>query len=76
MKCIKEDRKLKQRVKRNWYQLGDRNTKFFNVCAYQTRRKNFIKGITIDPNSVYNKVKDIEEAFRGYFAELLTAISP
>lgn len=41
----KEDLKWKQRAKRNWYLLGDRNTRFFHACASQKRKKNRIKEI-------------------------------
>lgn len=38
----KEDLRWKQRVKVNWYQLGDKNTKFFHNYANQRMKHNRI----------------------------------
>lgn len=35
----------KQRVKMNWYQLVDKNTKYFHICASQKRKKNYMKQV-------------------------------
>lgn len=40
-----DDIKWRQRAKRNWYRLGDKNTKFFYACALQRRRTNKIYSI-------------------------------
>ena len=40
-----EDAKWKQREKINWLNLGDKNTKFFHLCANQRRRTNKISSI-------------------------------
>jgi hypothetical protein len=41
----KEDLKWKQRAKRTWYQLADKNIKFFHECASQRIRRNYIREI-------------------------------
>ncbi|KAF5442860.1 hypothetical protein F2P56_035476 [Juglans regia] len=40
-----EDLKWRQRAKKTWYQLGDKNTKFFHSYATHRRKKNLIKEI-------------------------------
>lgn len=40
-----EELKWRQRAKQHWYKHGDRNTKYFHVCANQRRAKNHIKYI-------------------------------
>lgn len=43
-----EDVKWKQHAKRNWYNLGDKNTRFFHECANQRKRRNKIVSIMDD----------------------------
>ncbi|XP_042984774.1 uncharacterized protein LOC122313665 [Carya illinoinensis] len=50
-----EDLKWKQRAKKNWYQRGDRNTKYFYACATQRRRKNLIKQIYNSQNRLVHE---------------------
>ncbi|XP_018809194.1 uncharacterized protein LOC108982319 isoform X2 [Juglans regia] len=38
----KQDLKWKQRAKANWYKVGDRNIRFFHMCASQRWRRNRI----------------------------------
>lgn len=40
-----EDMKWRQRVKKEWYKGGDKNTKFFHACATQRRSHNNIQRI-------------------------------
>lgn len=72
----KEDLKLRQMAKRNWYALGDRNIKFFHACATQRRRKNFIRWISSDINQSYINAEEINEAFWGYFNNFFTSSNP
>ncbi|XP_042944640.1 uncharacterized protein LOC122278525 [Carya illinoinensis] len=72
----KEDLKWKQRAKRNWYKLGDRNTKFFHECATQRKKKNCISEIQ-DANGVrVADQKGIEEVFSQYFRNLFNSSNP
>jgi predicted translin family RNA/ssDNA-binding protein len=41
-----EDLYWRQRAKVDWMRSGDRNTKFFHVCANQKKKHNFIGNIT------------------------------
>lgn len=40
------------------------------------KKNNHIKRIAIDQNKVYDKLEDIEEAFRCYFKKHFTTTSP
>ncbi|XP_042964806.1 uncharacterized protein LOC122299035 [Carya illinoinensis] len=74
----KEDLKWKQRAKRNWYAMGDKNTKFFHACATQRKRKNVMKQIMDEHKQLFNNQEDIEGAFNRYFKSLFasTRLSP
>ncbi|KAF5452149.1 hypothetical protein F2P56_027179, partial [Juglans regia] len=71
-----EDLKWKQRAKLNWYQLGDRNTKFFHNCANQRRRKNAIKVIHDEQNRRLSSPSEMEGVFNRYFQKLFTSSEP
>jgi hypothetical protein len=71
-----DDLKWRQCVKVKWMRNGDRNTKFFHVCANQRKRRNNI-GKIVDVNGVScNQLEEIERAFVGYFQSLLSTCSP
>lgn len=40
-----DNMKWKQRAKRSWYQLSDKNSKYFHACDSQRSKKNWIKHI-------------------------------
>ncbi|KAF5472200.1 hypothetical protein F2P56_008937 [Juglans regia] len=71
-----EDIKWKQRAKRNWYALGDRNTKYFHACANQRRQKNIIKQIEDEQGRICKDQEGIEGAFKGYFENLFSSTQP
>lgn len=71
-----EDIKLRQRTKRNWYHLGENNTKFLRVGANQRRRKNMIKQITDSENRILKETAEIKEAFKKYFEDLFRSSTP
>ncbi|XP_042941294.1 uncharacterized protein LOC122275977 [Carya illinoinensis] len=71
-----EDLKWRQRAKRIWYQLGDKNTKFFHSCASQRRRKNQIKELLNSQGSRVTKKKEIEEVFYEYFNGIFCSTQP
>lgn len=72
----KEDIRWKQRVKCNWYSLGDKNTKLFHACVKQRRKKNQITSI-IDASSELKKGnEEVVEAFRQYYTEAYKPEAP
>lgn len=72
----KEDLKWRKRPKRNWYQLGDRNTKFFHSCANQRRSKNRIRMVMDEQNRSYLRHDELEVAFSEFFVRLFTSSKP
>ncbi|XP_041025315.1 uncharacterized protein LOC121265693 [Juglans microcarpa x Juglans regia] len=48
-----EDQKWRQRAKLQWYQKGDKNTKYFHTCATERKRRGFI-----------TKIKDQDQVLR------------
>ncbi|XP_042962355.1 uncharacterized protein LOC122296619 [Carya illinoinensis] len=66
----KEDLKLRQRAKTNWYKLGDRNTKYFRTCANQRQKRNQITEVENESNIRVRGFKEIEKTFRAYFAKM------
>ncbi|XP_042972999.1 uncharacterized protein LOC122304801 [Carya illinoinensis] len=71
-----EDLKWKQRAKKNWYCMGDKNTKFFHACANQRRNKNLILSV-LDSNANLKIDQDgIAEAFREHFSGVYTTAAP
>lgn len=49
-----EDMRWRQRTKSNWYKLGDRNTRYFHLCANQRKKRNFISQVR-DSHSVLRR---------------------
>lgn len=52
----------KEKKKKNWYQLRDKNTKFVHVCASQIRKKNWIEKITNSQGRTMTDQQEIERA--------------
>lgn len=57
-------------------QQGDRNTRFFHICASQRKRKNTIAKIIDVHGGTLRKQEDIEGAFGEYFTKVYTSSSP
>jgi hypothetical protein len=70
-----EDLKWKQQAKQNWFQHGDRNSKFFHACVNQRRKKNLIQQITDSAGILCTEQGDIEEAFFRYYTDLFQSIA-
>jgi hypothetical protein len=66
----------KQRAKCNWFQHGDRNTKFFNVWATQRKRRNHIERIHDEAGREWTKQEDIGIVFTDYFQGLFSSDGP
>lgn len=58
-----ENMKWRQRANINWYQKGDRNTKFFNACATQRRKNNSLLKIIYSQNQVRTGEAGVRKAF-------------
>lgn len=71
-----EETKWKQKMKKIWYQLGDRNTKLFHTCATERRKKNLIRRIITEMGDLCNNTEVISETFRNYLTNLLLLIIP
>lgn len=68
-----EDIKWRQRAKRSWYQLVDKNTKFFDSCASQRRRKNQVKELKNPLGSLVAEQEEIEGVFCHYFNSIFSS---
>lgn len=72
-----EDEKWKQRAKRNWYAMEDKNTKFFHACANKRRRKNNIKHVVMSKGgflkAMMRLMELLEVILRSYLPQLSQA---
>lgn len=71
-----DDLKQRQRTKQHWYQLRDKNTKYFHQSATQRRKKNKIAAIQSEQGQVAKNWAKIEEVFRQYFQNLFQSSHP
>lgn len=67
---------MAKRAKRHWYWAGDHNTHFFDACANQRRKKNFIKKLYNENNEIIEDDIEIALAFREYFTNLFGSSAP
>lgn len=58
-----EDMKWKQRAKRNWFNQGDRNSKFFHAWANYRRKRNHIGNIKDEAGVLWTKPDDVVGGF-------------
>jgi hypothetical protein len=60
-------------AKMDWIKHGDRNTKFFHVCANSKSRKNRIKRIKDEKGKWWDNDVAVGQAFVDYFSLLFSA---
>ncbi|WVZ80053.1 hypothetical protein U9M48_027564 [Paspalum notatum var. saurae] len=63
----------KQRAKKQWAALGDRNTNFFHKCILKRARKNKIPFILTHDGHTLTTNEHMTDYFRGYFTNLFTS---
>jgi hypothetical protein len=68
--CSQEDHKWKQRAKRNWIQMGDKNTKYFHQLASYQKRKNYMDAI-INEGKTYHDHKQKAKVIHDHFCQLI-----
>ena len=72
----KEDAMWKQRARLNWFQEGERITRFFHARASSMFQKNLIEGI-FDADEVWQvDQEEIEKVFIEYYSDLFTSSKP
>ncbi|KAG6635752.1 hypothetical protein CIPAW_11G064200 [Carya illinoinensis] len=71
-----EDIKWRQRAKRNWYSLGDKNTRSFHECANQRRRRNRIYTVVDSRGFLKEGEEEIEKAFHEHFTAVYKSVKP
>ncbi|XP_075665228.1 uncharacterized protein LOC142634864 [Castanea sativa] len=72
----KENTMWKQRSRLNWFQAGDRNTRFFHAKASSRFQKNLIEGV-FDSYEVWREDgREIEEVFVDYYSGLFSSSNP
>ena len=65
-----------QRSHLNWFQSGDRNTRFFHARASFRYKKNVITGL-LDSHGVWQEEEHkIGEVVVGYYADLFSSNEP
>ena len=71
-----EDEIWRQRARQNWFQGGDRNTKYFHAKALDCQSKNHIDGI-FDGNGVWHEEEtEIVRIFVKYYTGLFSSSLP
>ncbi|WVZ83725.1 hypothetical protein U9M48_030845, partial [Paspalum notatum var. saurae] len=69
----KNDEYHKQRAKKQWVTLGDRNTAFFHKCILKRARKNRIPFIITQDGTTLTTNEQIADCFRCYFTNLFSS---
>lgn len=70
------DLKWRQRAKEVWLVHGNKNSKYFHVCASQRRHTNLITSILDGEGVQHDDATGIEEAFVNHFKCVLTSSIP
>lgn len=63
-------------AKTNWYRDGDRNTRFFHLCASQRRRRNRILEVRDSDAILRTGQVSISKVFETYFASIFCSTQP
>lgn len=71
-----EDQYWVQRVKVNWLQAGDLNTKFFHAQASSRRKNNSILGFFDEDGRWHTQFESIDEIVNSYFELLFRSSGP
>ena len=66
----------RQRARQNWFQSGDRNTKFFHAKASDRQSKNHIDGIFYGNGMWHEEEAEIAGIFVYYYTGLLSSSLP
>ncbi|KAK9984473.1 hypothetical protein SO802_033998 [Lithocarpus litseifolius] len=72
----KEDAMWRQRSRLNWFQAGDRNTRFFHAKASSRQKKNLITGLLDEEGGWQEEEGKVEEIVVGYFQSLFQTNNP
>ena len=72
----KEGEMWRQRARKNWFQCGDRNTKFFHAKALDRQSKNHIDGIFYGNGVWHEEEAEIAGIFVDYYTGLFSSSSP
>ena len=72
----KEAEMWRQRARKNWFQCGDRNTKFFHAKALDRQSKNHIDGIFYGNGVWHEDEVEIAGIFVDYYTCLFSSSSP
>lgn len=71
-----EEIKWKQIAKQHWLQRGDKNTRFYHMCANQRRKTNRISAIQDPYGNLVIDPTQIGVIFSNFFSNLFTSSSP
>lgn len=66
----------RQRAKRHWATIGDRNTNYFHNSVLKRRRKNRISSIIDHNNKILQSPDEIADCFINYFINLFSSSNP
>ncbi|KAL0408431.1 UNVERIFIED_CONTAM: putative mitochondrial protein [Sesamum radiatum] len=73
---IREEGYWKQRGKKHWLKLGDKNTSFFHIAASDRRKKNLISRLKDSNNRVVKDKKGMQRLIEQYFGEVFRSCHP
>lgn len=77
MDCfLEEDLKWRQRAKQKWLREGDRNTKYFHMCANQRKNSNAISKVSNGEGFCASNQEDISNLFQLFYQYLFTTSQP
>ncbi|XP_042983236.1 uncharacterized protein LOC122312642 [Carya illinoinensis] len=71
-----DDLRWKQRAKQRWLQNGDRNTRYFHMCANQRRKTNRISKVEGEDGSLHTNPTQVAGLFQAYYEKLFASSQP